>query len=168
MFGVLGMDCLRHYCIQLDFNARTVRFLNSAEVNIADLGKPFSIKRSRYAMIKHAPFFQTKETDLLVDTGCPFDGYLKPGSFKRAVRERHAQPLPLLKDGAVRGIAPGVALFSECVWDGKTYTNLIIGKGVDLIGLRFLGRHRVTLDFPNEVMYLKFPANHALANESSP
>ena len=168
MFGVLGMDCLRHYCIQLDFKAKTVRFLSSAHVKTADLGKPFSLTKSRYAMIKHAAFFQTKETDLLVDTGCPFDGYLNSGAFKRAARQRQAQSLPLLKDGAVRGVAPGYALFSECVWDGETYTNLIIGKGVDLIGLKFLARHRVTFDFPNGVIYLELAASDALANACSP
>jgi len=26
--GILGVDCLRHYCIQLDFAARKMRFLD--------------------------------------------------------------------------------------------------------------------------------------------
>ena len=48
----------------------------------------------------------------------------------------------------------GIALFRECVWDGHTYTNLVIGRGMNLVGLRFLARHLVTFDFPNKILYL--------------
>ncbi len=153
--GILGMDCLRHYCIQLDFEARTVRFLASDQLKTAELGKPFSLSKSRYAAIKHEAFFQDEQADLLIDTGCPFDGYVTPRAFKLAVREQHGQSLPLLKEGVVRGAAPGMALFSECVWDGESYTNLIIGKRFNLVGLRFLGRHLVTFDFPKGTLYLR-------------
>lgn len=153
--GVLGMDCLRNYCIQLDFEAKVVRFLRADQIKVTELGKPFLLTKSRYATIQHAGFFQNKESELLLDTGCPFDGYLNPRVFKRAARERHAQSLPLFKDGAVQGTAPGVALFSECVWDNESYTNLVIAKGFNLVGLRFLGRHLVTFDFPAGLVYLK-------------
>ncbi|HEY5911319.1 MAG TPA: hypothetical protein VJA21_12020 [Verrucomicrobiae bacterium] len=165
--GILGMDCLRHYCMQLDFEAKAVRFLNSEQLNIADLGKPFSLSKSRYATIKHRGFFQKKETDLLLDTGCPFDGYLNPRAFKRAVREQHAQPLPFLKDGVVQGTAPGIALFPQCIWDSESYTNLIIGKRFDLVGLRFLARHLVTFDFPRGVVYLKRTSGDGLPKRVS-
>ena len=111
--------------------------------------------RLRYATIKHQGFFQKKEVELLIDTGCPFDGYLNPRAFKRAVREQHAQPLPFFKDGVVQGTAPGMALFSQCIWESQSYTNLIIGKRFDLVGLRFLARHLVTFDFLRGVVYLK-------------
>ncbi len=153
--GILGMDCLRHYCIQLDFEAKAVRFLSSDQLNIAELGKPFPLNKSRYATIKHQGFFQKKVAELLIDTGCPFDGYLNPRAFKRAVREQRAQSLPLFKDGAVQRTAPGMALFSHCIWDSQNYTNLIIGKRFDLLGLSFLGRHLVTFDFPGGMLYLK-------------
>ena len=48
-----------------------------------------------------------------------------------------------------------MALFSQCIWEGQSYTNLIIGKRFDLIGLRFLARHLVTFDFPRGLVYLK-------------
>ncbi len=153
--GVLGMDCLRHYCIQLDFEGKEVRFINPNASRVAEWGKPFVLQPSRYATIKHSGFFQTKDSELLIDTGCPFDGYLSPRVFKQAVRAQHANSLPLLKDGAIQGTAPGIALFANCNWDGLTYTNLIIGRGPNLVGLRFLGRHLVTFDFPGQTMYLK-------------
>ncbi len=39
--GVLGMDCLRHYCIQLDFTARKMRFLDPDHLQTDGLGKAF-------------------------------------------------------------------------------------------------------------------------------
>ncbi len=153
--GILGMDCLRHYCIQLDFEAREVRFMDRNRSKVGQWGKPFVLRTSRYATIKHPGFFQAKDSELLIDTGCPFDGYLSPRLFKQAVRAQPAKSLPLLKDGAIQGTAPGMALFPNCIWDDQTYTNLIIGRGPNLVGLRFLGRHLVTFDFPGQTIYLK-------------
>lgn len=165
--GILGMDCLRHYRIQLDFEAREVRFLGSNQLITAELGKAFPLTKLRYATIRHAGLFQNKEAELLIDTGCPFDGYLSPRAFKRAVREQRAQSLPLFKDGAVQGTAPGMALFSQCIWDSENYTNLIIGKRLDLVGLRFLGRHLVTFDFPGGMLYLKRTVADGLPKRAS-
>src|SRR6267142_2319586 len=41
--GILGMDLLRHYCVQLDFEAGMIRFLNSNELDVATLGKAFPL-----------------------------------------------------------------------------------------------------------------------------
>jgi hypothetical protein len=41
----------------------------------------------------------------------------------------------------------------------------LIGKGTDLIGLRFLARHLVTFDFPNRRMYLKRTSTGPLAGD---
>lgn len=35
---VLGMDCLRHHCLQLDSQNRAMRFLASAPTNTAEVG----------------------------------------------------------------------------------------------------------------------------------
>jgi hypothetical protein len=41
--GILGMDCLKHYCLQLDFDRREIRFLDPAHLNVAELGKAFPL-----------------------------------------------------------------------------------------------------------------------------
>src|SRR6185312_13084298 len=50
--GVLGMDCLRHYCIQLDFQTRKIRFLKSGGTNTAEFGKAVPLTSLRYAYIR--------------------------------------------------------------------------------------------------------------------
>lgn len=51
--GILGMDCLKHYRIQLDFDTGKMRFLNRAEVNAGELGEAFPL-----AISSNLPFLQ--------------------------------------------------------------------------------------------------------------
>ena len=65
----------------------------------------------------------------------------------------------------IDGKPPGKALLPTCVWNGQSYTNLLIGHGVNSIGLRFLARHLVTFDFPNRTLYLKKTTGDPLPSE---
>ncbi len=152
-FGVLGMDCLRHYCIQLDFEARRLRFLPPESLNAAKLGQPFPLSARRYVYIKHSGLLGDG-LKTLIDTGCPFDGAEKAGTFQRELRKQTASRIETV-DG-------GLARLQKCVWSGNTYTNLLIREsreGESFIGLRFLARHLVTLNFPGGMMYLE--RNHS-------
>lgn len=166
--GVLGMDCLCHYCIQLNFQTGKIRFLDPERADSTDLGKRFPLTSTRYTCIRHAPLLGQKTTTLLLDTGDPFDGMANPSVFKRAAAEENAQPIPLLKDGVPAGSAPGMACFPRCVWDDTTYTNLVLEPGrPNLLGLRFLARHTVTFNFPKRVIYLKVTTANPLSAEES-
>lgn len=152
--AILGMDCLSHYCIQLDFVAGKMRFLDPENLDVAELGKAFPLAGSPYAMIKHAGLFQLCNGELLIDTGCFADGYLDPLLFRAAVLGQNAGLVPM--KGRFEAKIPDFAEVPKCVWDGKTYADLKIGRGPqNLIGMRFLARHLVTFDFPKGVMYLK-------------
>ncbi len=154
--GVLGMDCLRHYCVQLDFEAGKLRFLAPERLDPAGLGKSFPLISTRYTYIRHAGFLEQKATALLLDTGFPFDAMVHPRLFKQAATEKGTQPIPLLKDGKPAGTVPGMACLSSCVWDDVNYTNVVVESGrPPLLGLKFLARHKVTFNFPKRVMYLQ-------------
>jgi hypothetical protein len=43
VMGVLGMDCLRHYCIELDFDGGKIRFLAPDRLDTARAGKAFPL-----------------------------------------------------------------------------------------------------------------------------
>lgn len=152
--AILGMDCLCHYCIQLDFAAGKIRFLDPEHLDTSDLGKPFPLLASPYAVIEHAGLFQRRNAKLLIDTGCSIDGCLEPRLFKTAVRDEKTDIMPV--DGVFKDKTLDLAELPKCVWDGEAYTDLIIGKGPpNIIGMRFLARHLVTFNFPKGVMYLK-------------
>jgi hypothetical protein len=136
--GILGMDCLKHYCIQLDFEAGRIRFLDGNQLNTAELGQAFPLTISwNLPFVYRAGFKGGKDTQSLIDSGYDIDGRIE----NRAPTGSGSTKLHL----------------RECVWDGKSYTNVIVRQGKDrsVVGLRFLARHLVTLDFPNRTMYLK-------------
>lgn len=166
--GILGMDCLRHYCIQLDFQTRKVRFLESGS-DPAEWGKAFPLTNLRYTYIHQNGFFCPSAASLLIDTGDPFDGMMSSRLVKRAVRERRAEPVPVINSSGHRVKGLELVNFSNCVWNGQAYTNLIIHAGrTDIIGLRFLARHQVTFDFPKKKMYLKYAGETGNSVKASP
>jgi hypothetical protein len=157
--GILGMDCLCHYCVQMDFSAGKIRFLDPHFTNLADLGTAFPLTSLRYARIHDAGFSSESATDwLMIDTGFQFDGILHPKVFEQMIHEQKAEAVPLKVFGATnKPIAiPKLISIPTLVWHGETYTNVIIQSGREnLLGLKFLARHQVTFDFPNRMLYLK-------------
>ncbi len=148
VMGILGMDCMRNYSIQLDFETGKMRFLDPNQPHPGDLGAAFPIiVRDGLPYIHHDSFLGKKELDLMVDTGCMFDGLLKASRFPREA-------------GRQRSVAIGT-----CTWNDNTYTDLFLAREEpDIIGLRFLARHVVTLNFPEQKMYLRQTSIGSLAN----
>jgi hypothetical protein len=158
IMGFLGMDVLENYCIQMDFEAGQLRFLDPEHLDAKNLGKAFPLvflsedqggKDWTRPYIRHDSLIGGSATNLLVDTGYRADGALMAEFFLQQVKKQRVQ-----EGNVVRG-DNGRIWFSKAVWDGETYTNLLIGEGGNLIGLGFLARHLVTLNFPGRMMYLK-------------
>jgi hypothetical protein len=151
VMGVLGIDCLKHYCIQLDFAAGEIRFLDPDHLETASLGQAFPLNFSQpwhQPLLQDCNLVEAKGRPALIDSGYyDADGTLNAGQFAAAIRE-----------GAVTPIQnrPGWARLRSCLWHGETYTNLLIARADwNAIGLEFLARHLVTLNFPERKVYLK-------------
>ena len=169
VMGILGMDVLEHYCIQLDFEAWKMRFLDPDDVNATKLGKAFPLTFSSEGesnmkairpFIHHDSLIGGKGTQLLIDTGGLVDGVMKPRLPPQEIRKQRGDVT-----------TGGTAHFPECVWEGETYTNITINtwpihaQDPNTLGLRFLARHLVTLDFPKRTMYLKRTSIGPLVDE---
>jgi pimeloyl-ACP methyl ester carboxylesterase len=157
--GVLGIDCLRRYCIQLDFAQSKMRFLDPDTLPTEGLGEPFPLKIWFWNVLTPGNLAGAKGQKSRIDTGCNFDGTLKPKLFQRKLREQ----TPATND--TRHFATGV-------WNNTIYTNMAIneygGFGVqNLLGLRFLARHTVTFNFPKRVMYLQRHSTGPLEPDAS-
>jgi hypothetical protein len=170
IMGILGMDCLKNYCIQLDFEAGKMSFLDPNCAKAAELGKAFPLEFSEdgegadtgvQPFIQRAGLLGGTCTNSIIDTGSNIDG-----DAERSMIKRHASGsysggfVQHVKHFlAIEGVVNRAVELPACVWEGNTYTNLIIGKAPSdspsWIGLRFLARHLVTFDFPNGMMYLK-------------
>ncbi len=176
--GVLGMDCLRHYAIQLDFVAARMRFLDPKHL-AGGLGRAFPLTvypagASGYVTV-HGTFTGRKGVNPIVDTGCRVDGVLEPKEFQLALREQKVAWTNEFRDP--RGFQRCTAFFPRAVFAGETYTNLTLDRApalivknrtyyINAIGLPFLARHLVTLNFPQKTMYLKRTDVGPLANQS--
>jgi hypothetical protein len=89
IMGVLGMDCLRHYCIQLDFSARRLRFLEPDNLSSGRWGEafplfpyfPLSLRRGTFYV--HENLVGAKGANTMIDTGCNYDGELTTKLFQQ-------------------------------------------------------------------------------------
>ena len=152
VMGVLGVDCLRNYCIQLDFSAGKIRFLDDNNLDKRALGNAFPLIARNDGRFNIRDNLVGREgPSSLIDTGCGFDGWLAPELYREWTNQDS-----LATVGAVH--SPNGLL------GGVIYTDIKpkIIPGADPsddqhngIGLRFLARNLVTLDFPKRVMYLK-------------
>jgi hypothetical protein len=155
--GILGMDCLRHYCLQLDFDAHTIHFPDPERLEPEGLGKAFPLTLD--PPMFHASYFDTPDARIFLDTGDALDGALRAGLFNLELKKQKPRLTNQWKLPADRRSA----LFPEGEFAGQTYTNLLLHEGPPvlslleprIIGLRFLARHLVTLNFPKQMMYLQ-------------
>jgi len=156
IMGILGMDVLANYCIQLDFAARKVRFLDDARADKRDWGQPFPLTDLGDGCFTIGENLSgLKGAGSIVDTGCNYAGWLTPKLFRQWTNQ--ASPP-----------AVGEPRSPNAVLAGDKYQELDLESGPDAlpstgdthiqfcgIGIRFLSEHLVTLDFPNRTMYLK-------------
>ena len=152
--GILGMDCLRHYILQLDFSRATLRLLDPARPPGGTLGQPYRLRSSSGALYLEGDLFGLGRTAFQVDTGCTTDGVLERHLFQQVLSAQKPVQTRSFPSPAGRPIQECV--FAQGTFDGRSYGRLIVdGADHNLLGLRFLARHGVTFDFPRQTLYLR-------------
>jgi hypothetical protein len=147
--GILGMDCLQNYCIQLDFNSRTVRFLNPDELKPELLGAafPLAYTRTRFPFILSSSTSQfgfplgflwgnlTTELDFygqrerfIVDTGDFSDGTLKPATMERVLKAQAHPATVQISTNTLPTRRDYVHTLPEYYVGGKRYTNVTLAS----------------------------------------
>lgn len=156
ILGILGMDVLQNYCIQLDFSARKIRFLDYNHENKGRWGMPLPLVDVGDGCVAiNDNLAGTAGPGSLIDTGYNQDGWLEPKLFEQWTN----QPARIRKGEvhapcAILGgqIYPAVNLRPvnpKLLFTGDTHIR------INGVGLRFLARHLVTFDFPEQTLYLK-------------
>ena len=144
--GILGYDTLRHYCIQWDFAASQMRFFDDKTADKSSWGKAYPIvdlndNDERPAVAQN--LLGQRGPHSLIDSGTDIDGWLMPKNYWQWTNN-----IPI----------PGQAKSPYGLFDGTQYPAIWLGESdveSDGIGIRFLARHLVTLDFPKRKLYLK-------------
>jgi hypothetical protein len=165
--GILGMDCLRHYCIQLDFAARKIRFLDPDNLQVGSLGKPFPLDYIWWDLSARMNF-SGKDAWFRPDTGDYSDGTLESAVLERLQKTQPSAKV--VEDKTVSGETMRQFYIPGLTLGGNTYTNLWFNKtshgpNNNILGLRFIARHLVTLNFPKRTMYLKQTSVGPLVDE---
>ena len=153
VMSILGWDVLQQYCIQLDFASHKIRFLDP-DTPAKGLGQPFVLTgppEEGIYISNNLVGNKGSGSLTVIDLGCLGDGWLVPGLFQQWTN----QALPLVAgqvhcpDAQLGGeIYPEVRLSEGKPWEtGESDRNGI--------GICFLSRHLVTLDFPRHTLYLK-------------
>ncbi|HEU5396349.1 MAG TPA: hypothetical protein VFV81_04225 [Verrucomicrobiae bacterium] len=148
VLGILGIDVLENYCIQLDFPAGKIRFLDAACADKSTWGKSFPIvpvsdEDARPAIAE--TLLGTHGPHTLIDSGFFGDGSMTSNHFQVWTNE------------AVT-FTKGETHVPDAVLDGKKYFFVGLRQidwPTDAIGLNFLARHLVTFDFPHHTLYLR-------------
>jgi hypothetical protein len=156
VMGVLGMDVLRNYCIQLDFAAGKMRFLDDEHADKTKWGEPFPLTDIGDGCFTiNENLAGVKSLGSVIDTGCDNSGWLQPALFQQWTNRESSA------DGTLGG-----EIYRDLdlrVLDAKSLASDDTHIKFNGIGLRVLAENLVTLDFPNRTMYLKRTSDWPLA-----
>ena len=165
VMGILGMDVLKQYCVQLDFASRKIRFLDP-DTPAEGLGQPFVLTGPPEEGIyirNNLVGNQGSGSLTAIDLGCLGDGWLTPALFQQWTN----QALSLMA---------GQVHYPDAQLGGEIYPEVWLERGEPWalgepehngIGIYFLARHLVTLDFPRHTLYLKRTSTGRLLDDVS-
>jgi hypothetical protein len=168
VMGILGMDVLQHYCVQLDFAAGKMRFLDDERADKKDWGRAFSLTDlGDGCFIIGENLVGAKGAGSLIDTGyVSSDGWLTPSLFQKWTNHAPVQ-------------ASSEARSPNGLLGGETYPELDLQETDEKsvlshdshtefngIGLHVLSQNTVTLDFPTKTMYLKRTSTWPLVDKA--
>jgi hypothetical protein len=159
VLGLIGMDVLGNYCVQMDFAAGKVRFLDADTADKSKWGRAIPLTNlGDGCMATRENLAGSTDVGSLIDTGDNGDGWLVPEIYQQWTNQTR-----VLAGAEVR--SPQGTLAGEKLkkvdlrnLDAKTVGSGDPHMGFNGIGLHTLSRYVVTFDFPNRTMYLKRPS----------
>lgn len=182
--GVIGMNFLKKYVVQIDFDKGIVSFLKSkpdrgifsflwpSKNKHPDWGERVSVKYESRSGIPHikAKVDGTK-VDFTIDTGyvhligrpnlpvSDSTGQLESNIFKKLRSKIHFEPkqaTQITGKGKATLDFGKTAAVSRFSIGALEYKDAVFHEsGESVLGIPFLSRHLVTFDFPNRKIYLK-------------
>lgn len=155
--GLIGMNFLKKYIVQIDFDKGSLSFLQPLQKRHPRWGNKLSIGYNPFGIPKIAGnILNGIKVDFMIDTGANSTGGLGSDIFEKFLSEKELKTSEILF-----ATASGVIQKKEIRIDSLSvgsfeYQDLIFSEANwSYLGLSFLSRHRVTFDFPNSRMYLE-------------
>lgn len=158
--GILGMDVMGQFIVQIDFQAREFRLIEPGVSPDCDWGISLPIEpRKSTASFPYISAIVADRYELfLIDMGACCSAALKKDLYDVISAETPWQPRGQETFFPQKGevVAPTMRV-SRLSVGPLDYDDLIVvrpGFELNVLGLQFFRRHLVTLDFPNSRIYL--------------
>lgn len=155
--GMIGMNFLRKYVVQVDFDKGTLLFLQPMEEQHPDWGIGLAMKYDSLGWPQITGLvLDDIEVDLVIDTGANSTGGLDSDIFEQTLSKKELKTSEVLFATASGVIRKREMRIKSLSIGSLNYADIIFGEAnMSHLGLSFLSRHIVTFDFPNSRMYLK-------------
>ena len=158
--GFIGMDFLRNYVIQIDCDKGKLLFLEpiSRQEDDQDLGEELAIYYDSLGWPRIvANIGDGIKVGFMIDTGLNYSGMMDSRIFENIVSDGRIRTSESLLETVAGTIRQREARISKLLVGPFEYQNLIFAEVNRwcCLGLPFLSRHIVTLDFPNGKVYFK-------------
>jgi len=164
--GFLGMDVLHNYCLQLDFAAGKMRFLDDEPADRKNWGQPFPLTDIGDGCFSiNENLAGVNGLGSVIDTGCNSSGWLRPELFQQWTNQDSAAGKIHSPNGKLGGEIYHDLDFREL--DAKSLATDDSHIKFNGVGLRVLAENLVTLDFPNHTMYLKRTSKWPLIDKNA-
>jgi len=155
--GIIGMNFLRKYVVQIDFDKGVISFLQPIRGQHPDWGEELKINHDSIGW-PHITgnIHKGIKVDFVIDTGNNSTGDLGSKIFKEIISKKEMKTSETLAATAAGTIRLREARITRLRVGSFEYQDLIFGEGISsCLGLSFLSRHLVTFDFPSNRIYLK-------------
>ncbi len=153
--GIVGMTFLKNHILRLDFEGKKFQIVRAGTRSRKSWGTPLRMKVKRedncaYVLANTG----AGAAGFMLDTGFAGSGLLSPAMFKSAVPPgRRKENRVATVTGEARPMAGRTALL---VLGNCAQTEAVVGAADrDVLGLGFLRRYVVTLDFPGRRIYFR-------------
>jgi hypothetical protein len=155
--GIIGLEALRPFVVQIDCDAGRVRFFKADKTPHEEWGN--SVPLVADPELKTLTVLATVDgqpANFTVDTGCTDSGFLPDWWVDRLAKSSRvvtAESVTLSGAGTYRVIRT-----KDCELAGVHHRDLLFGNSKMQkpgLGMRFLRHYMATFDFPNGTFYLK-------------
>jgi hypothetical protein len=155
--GIIGMNFLIRYAVQIDFDGGILTFLQPLLGENPNWGEAFASNHSSPLVLQTSGnILNNIKADFTIDTGCLATGTLDRSVFSKVVPEERAKTLEVRVKTLAGILDTREARIHQLSVGPFEYEGLIFEEcSPNLLGLSFLSRHTVTFDFFNGIMYLE-------------
>jgi hypothetical protein len=155
--GIIGMNFLRRYVIQIDFDKGTLSFLQPVEEQHPDWGIELPIWYDSLGLpVIKSNILNNINVDFVIDTAANSTGGLGSDIFKQILSKNKLKTSETLFATASGVIKKREIRIDSLSVGAYKYVGLIFSEAnYSQLGLLFLARHTVTIDLPNRRVYFK-------------